>query len=274
MNIDIIKSHLTKFDNDEVEIFINYLNHLANEKKNGKYKNPWIQHRNDEYLAGCFKAVNKDGLAFDGRHITLQSTGISFDYIAFKNKMLIVYPESLFDVQLVREGDKFSFSKVSGKVSYQHEIANPFGDSEIVGAYCIIKNKRGEFLTTLSRTEIDKHRKTAKTDFVWAAWFAEMALKTVIKKACKNHFADIFSDIEVLDNESQDVNQPLGISIETKQAIEAIKTIEELNNYYKANNGANSVVMEDFTKACASRKETILKAKETPETEAETNADS
>ena len=274
MNIDTIKSHLSQFDNDEVEIFINYLNHLANEKKNGKYKNPWVQHRSDEYLAGCFKAVNKDGLAFDGRHITLQSTGVSFDFVAYKNKMLNIYPESLFDVQLVREGDKFSFSKVSGTVSYQHEIANPFGDSEIIGAYCVIKNKRGEFLTTLSRTEIDKHRKVARTDYIWANWFNEMVTKTIVKKACKTHFADMYQSMETLDNEQNDLEQPLGISIETKQAIEAIKTIEELNNYYKANNSANSGVMEDFTKACASRKETILKTQETPEMEAETNGDS
>ena len=274
MNIDTIKTALTKYNQDEVDTFIAYLNHLANEKKQGAYKNPWLQHRNDDYLINCFKQVSKDGLVFDGKHITLQSTGISFDYIAFKNKMLTVYPESLFDVQLVRSGDKFKFSKDSGHITYQHEITNPFGDSDVVGAYCIIKNKRGEFLTTLSRAEIDKHRMVAKTDFIWKAWFDEMSLKTVIKKACKQHFADVFSNMEVLDNEQQDIEQPLGISVETKQAIEAIDCMDALKDYYNQHKDANAGILEDFTKACTNRKTELLKAQEQADSEAETNADS
>lgn len=259
MNANEIRAGLKQYPIDELDIFINYLAFLLNEKnKGGEIKNPWMKHRSISYLVNCFKSVKKDDLIFDGKHITLQSTGVSYDYVAYKNKMLNIYPESTFDIQLVREGDKFKFTKESGHIVYQHEITNPFGDSEIIGVYCVIKNKRGEFLTTLNRQEIDKHRKVAKTDFIWLNWFNEMTMKTVIKKACKTHFADVYQNIETLDNEQYDLDQPLGISIETKQSIEKIKTLDDLTAYYKNNVNDNSGVLEDFTKACANRKKDIL----------------
>lgn len=257
MNADNIKKALSNYENEQVIVYIRYLSFLANEKKNGKYKNTWMNHRDDDYLSSCFKQVSNDGLIFDGKHITLQSTGVSYDYVAYKNKMLSIYPESLFDVQVVKEGDKFQFSKDSGHISYKHEITNPFGDADIIGAYCIIKNDRGEFLTVLSRAEIDKHRKVAKTDFIWNNWFSEMVMKTIIKKACKTHFLDVYQNMETLDNEQYDLDQPLGIPIETKQAIESIKSLEELTDYYNNNKANNAGVLEDFTLACTNRKNTL-----------------
>ena len=169
-----------------------------------------MDQKSDQYFINCFLSVAKDGLTIDGKHVTINNNGVSYDYIAYKNKMLQIYPETLFDVQLVRDGDKFNFSKSSGEIQYSHDMNNPFDDTEVIGAYCIIKNKRGQFLTTLSRKEIDKHRKVAKTDYVWKNWFDEMSLKTVIKKACKTHFEDIYSNMEELDNtqyELENVNK-------------------------------------------------------------------
>ena len=275
MNPNNIRELLIDYNNDDVDIYINYLNHLVNEKKGNTHKNPWMSHRPDSWLADAYKLVSKDNLAFDGKHITIQSTGISYDYVAYKNKMMNIYPESLIDVQLVKAGDKFKFSKESGHVTYQHEIVNPFGDSDIIGAYCVIKNKRGEFLTTLSREEIDKHRKVAKTDFIWKNWFNEMVMKTIIKKACKTHFSDAYHNIETLDNEQYDLEQPLGISIDTKTAIEAIETLEALREYYFSNKEANNGVLEDFNKACADKKQSIKDAlKEAEENQVEENANS
>lgn len=278
MDHNKIKTLLSDFDQGEVEIFTNYCNKLLNEKKKdgGQWvdKNPWMKQRSDAQLVEFFKMVAKDKLEFDGKHITLQKTGVSYDYVAYKNKMFLAYSETLIDVQLVHESDKFSFSKDSGKVNYKHEIINPFGDEKLVGCYCVIKNKRGEFLTMLSMAEIDKHRKVAKTDFIWKAWFDEMVLKTVIKKACKNHFADIFQNMETLDNEQNDVEQPLGISIETKQDIENIHTVPELYEYSKKNKSANMGVLKDFTKALGARKAQIVKIALEADEAKEENADS
>jgi len=236
MDIESIKKALAGNTPEHITTYCGYINSLlaAKNKKTKGSQNPWMAKRPDEYFVSAFKKVAIDGLVFDGVHITLQSTGISYDYIAFKNKMFLAYPESVVDVGLVYKADEFVFEKKSGSVGYVHKIGDPFGQTEadIVGGYCVIKNKRGDFLTLLNRADIDKHRKVAKTDYIWKSWFAEMALKTVIKKACKQHFADIFQNIETVDNENYDVELPLDIDVETKAEIEKITTKADLTKYY------------------------------------------
>lgn len=265
MNIQIIKKALETYDLNKIEAYAEYLLKLLNAKdKHKKLKNPWMAYRTDDELISYYKKVSLDGLDLDGVHVTLQSTGISYDYIAYKNRMLLVYPETLFDVSLVYKNDKFKFSKQSGKVIYQHEISNPFDQrqEDIIGGYCIIINKRGEFITSLSASQIEKHRKIARTDTIWKSWFHEMCLKTIIKKAVKIHFADIYQHIETIDNENYDLEQPLGISIEDKTAIEGIKTIEALKKYWEKNQGRNAGVLKDFNKLITNRKEQIEAALE------------
>lgn len=200
-----------KYNKVEVEMFAAYCMRTANEKKrdDGQLKNPWMQKKTAAELEKLYRRVLKDGMPFDGVHITLQSTGVSYDYVAYKNKMLIVYPESLIDIGLVYKDDTFRFQKVSGKVTYNHELSNPFEqqDDKVIGGYCVIKNKRGEFLTILSKAEIQKHRNVAKTDYIWKAWFKEMVMKTLIKKAVKYHFQDVFESIDELDNENYDLDK-------------------------------------------------------------------
>lgn len=228
-------------EKEAVENYASYCQRLLLEKtKDGKLKNPFMQYKKPEELANLFRRVLADGLIFDGKHITLQSTGISYDYIAYKNKMLLAYPESKIDVSVVSDKDEFSFSKENGSVSYEHSIKEPFKNNDIVGAYCVIKNTRGEFLTTLNKEEIAKHRKVAKTDYIWQSWFKEMVLKTVIKKACKLHFDDIYHRVEELDNENYDLENALDISIEAKQEIEQATTIEQLKEVAEKHKGSGS----------------------------------
>lgn len=270
MNINNIKIGLKDYGHTEVDIYLNYLKQLETAKDKKKQpKNPWMKYKSDAELVSFFKKVALDGLSIDGEHVTLQSTGISFDYIAYKNKMLLVYPETLFDVALVYKDDTFKFEKQSGNVVYTHQINNPFDQSEdkIIGGYCIIKNKRGEFITLLSASNIAKHRKVAKTDSIWSSWFHEMCLKTVIKKACRQHFQDIYQNIETLDNENSDITQLLGISVENKAAVEEIETLEKLEEFYHANKDKNAGVLKDFNLLITNRKSeleaNIEKAKKT-----------
>lgn len=262
MNHSNLKGLLQDCPEDHVNNYISYLEKLQTEKKkegnNWNLKNPWMKNKSDEYLAVIFKNVALDGLVFDGIDITLQSTGVSYSYQAFKNKMFNAYPESIIDVSLVHANDTFKFSKESGHVKYTHNISDPFSNDEktVTGAYCVIKNKRGEFLTLLSKADIDKHRKVAKTDFIWKKWFLEMALKTIIKKACKQHFKDIYQNIETIDNENYDLDQPLSIELDTKAEIEAIKTVEGLTKYYQENKNLQKN-KEDFVKMLAARKEAL-----------------
>lgn len=241
---------LSDHNQEQVETFAAYCVRLSLD-----VKNQWMKSKTAESMATLFKRVAKDGLVFDGVHITLQSTGISYDYIAYKNKMLLAYPESMVDVNLVREGDTFNVARESGAVVYSHNIADPFGNKEIIGGYCVIKNKRGEFLTILSKEDFDKHRKVARTDFIWKQWFAEMCLKTLIKKAVKQHFADVYENIETIDNENYDLEQPLGLDLKLKQEIEKINTLPELAKYYAKNKGKG----KDFDKAISLKKEELSK---------------
>jgi len=261
--MDYLKKELEGFDAQKVDVYIDYLKKIKSEKKaDGSPKNPWMKHKSDPELVSYFKKVAMDGLYFDGVNITLQSTGVSYNYIAYKNRMYIVYPESLIDISLVYKDDMFKFEKHSGSVVYTHSLNNPFNQKEenIIGAYCVIKNKRGQFITLLDKENLDKHRKVAKTDYIWAGWFHEMCIKTVIKKACKQHFADIFQNIEALDNTNYDVDLPLGISIEDKQAVEKITTLEKLKEYWEANSGRNAGVKKDFDKLITLRRNEIKAA--------------
>lgn len=226
MNTQTIAAALDKYPENQVNNYLAYIQRLATEKKNNNLKNPWMNYKKEPELIRIFETVALDGLVFDGIDITLQSTGVSYSYQAYKNKMFIAYPESLVDVQLVYAGDSFSFSKNSGQVNYTHTIANPFGhdDGDIIGAYCVIKNNRGQFLTTLSPKEISKHRAVARTDYIWKQWFPEMVLKTVIKKGCKQHFKDTYYNMEVLDNENYDLEKLNYIDSDQVKEIENLIT--------------------------------------------------
>ena len=251
MDVNKIIALLVDYPKEHATAFAEYILKMA-----GDTKTEWVNKKSEGEQASLFKLVAKDGLVFDGKHISLQTTGISYDYVAYKNKMLLAYPESKVDMGIVYAGDKFSVAKESGSVIYTHEIANPFEQKEagIIGAYCVIVNKRGEFLTLLSNDDIEKHRKVAKTDFIWKAWFKEMVLKTVIKKACKQHFADIYESIEEKDNENYSLDNPLDLDLKLKAEIDAINDIEALKVYYQANKGKGAA----FDKYVTIRKEQLL----------------
>jgi len=255
---EAVESLLAEEENQEdVRVYALYCQKLLTDKKrDGSKKNPWMANMHPERLAGEFRNISSQGLVFDGKHITWQSTGVSFDYVAYKNKMLVVYPESKFDVSVVNEADTFTVKKESGKVIYNHELGDIFSSEEkdIVGAYCVIKNERGEFITVLNKTEIQKHRKVAKTDYIWRAWFKEMVLKTVIKKAVKYHFDDIYTGIETLDNEQYDLEKVADDGMgKHEEALSKITNKEELLKYYKANEGDG----KEFAKLVTARKKEL-----------------
>ena len=210
-----MKNELLKIDNNEAnaENYISYIKQLKEKKKKEGASwilaNPWATKIPDAKYIEFYKRVHSEGLALDGKHITIDTRGIQYDYVAFKNKMLIIYPESLIDAQLVYKGDEYSFAKENGKVYYKHIYGNVFKrkETDVLGGYCVIKNKRGEFLTTLTYEDIIKHKNVAKTKSIWNSWFVEMALKTIIRKSVKVHFDDIYQDMEEVDNVNYDLDK-------------------------------------------------------------------
>lgn len=251
---------LKDYPKGEVAIYTSYLTKLATEKtRDGKLKNAWFNYFTPEQAASIYRKVAIDGLFIDGDTITLQFKGavmVSYNYQAYKNKLLQIYPETLFDVQNVYQGDKFSFKKDSGRVLYTHEISNPFAvERKLIGCYCIIKNKRGEFIETLNETEIKKMKAVAKTQTIWELWYEEMTLKSVIKRACKRHFKDVTTNIDTLDNENNDLSQLTAPVVadslleKIKIELKSIADIEGLGTYFKENQNwnDNDEIIELFT---------------------------
>lgn len=255
-------------------IFEKYIEDLkAKQKKDekGNYvvANPWAKTKKPAFWNDCWEKLQQTGLQFDGKHITIDTNGLNFDYVAYKNKMLLVYPESLIDLELVYKGDEFSFRKDNGIVNYHHSFANPFNhkDEDIVGGYCVIKNKRGEFITVLSKDEILKARAVAKTHTIWKAWFSEMCKKTVIKKAVKFHFDDIYAVMEEEDNKNYDLDKAEAapepeMQDALKNAIAEAASVKILHNIYNReyDNLATQKIKNEFVSLCTLRKKELNNA--------------
>jgi hypothetical protein len=62
-----------------------------------------------------------------------------------------------------------------------------------------------------------------------------MALKTIIKKAVKIHFEDVFSEVIEIDNENNDLDNPIDIELSWKQEIDKINDLEILKEYWLKN---------------------------------------
>jgi len=262
-----IKELLKDYNQEDVKIFASYIQELLDEKDkdSGKMKNGHMAFKTEDFIANCFMKVNQQWLTFDWKHITLQSTWISYDYVAYKNKMIQLYPETKIDIALIYKWDDFSFSKESGKVIYSHKINNPFDrkDDLIQGWYVVIKNSRGEFLTLLSKADIEKHKASSKMQNVWKNWYPEMCMKTLMKKWCATHFKDEFTSIEEQDNENFDVDV---VQPEVRNYIEEINKIDTLTDlvaYHKANEGKWKELVAHLTR----RKNEIIaqKAKDAEE---------
>ena len=261
MNYEAIIKGLKESKPEEVNIYISYLRKLETDKDINKVlKNKWYPYFKEIQAINLFKKVAMDGLFIDGQTITLQYKGgviISYNYQAYKNKLLQIYPETTFDIQLVHQGDTFSFKKESGKVFYKHEIKDPFGTKTIQGAYCVIKNSRGEFLETLNMDEITKMKNVAKTQVIWKAWEGEMVLKSMMKRACKRHFNDIVVNIEKIDNENYEL-ETVNVDFKLKEEIEKCTEVDELSNIY-ADNKDNIDDEPMFLSLLTKRKEELLK---------------
>lgn len=239
-NLESVGKELAKdFDSKEVSVFVSYINELKNQKnKDGSLKYKWSYYLTDEILIDLYSKVSIDKLYIDGETVTLEYKGkvnVVYNYQAYKNRVLRAYPESKFDMQNVYNKDEFEFSKENGKVNYKHQIKSAFSnDKKIIGCYCIIKNKRGEFIETLNRSEIEKMRNAAKFDGIWKNWFGEMALKSVIKRSCKRHFKDITSNMDNIDNESYDLEK-IDIEKDLQTQISEVEKTDDLKKIYKDN---------------------------------------
>lgn len=189
----------------EAAKFALYVNNAkAEEARKGEDKaKPVTANTSEMLIALAVKFWNMD-ILIDGVNAIISGKNMAMvTFNGYKNKVLKTYPETQFDIQLVREGDTFNFSKKDGHVHYDHVIGDPFSQSNkpIIGAYVVFKNKRGEFLEMLNKKDFDEMKKASKQSYLWGTWESEFWLKSVIKRACKRHFYDVIAEIDKNDND-------------------------------------------------------------------------
>lgn len=209
-----LKQKLTEKKMPEASInkVLGYLQgEIKAEAKKEQNKRPVTGNTIDQLYTMIFKWWGM-GLLIDGVNVSITGNGMAMvSFHGYKNKVLATYPETEFDIQLVREGDEFQVAKESGSIVYSHTIKDPFDqeNKKIVGAYVVFKNKRGEFIETLGRTDYEKMKKASKQTWLWGEWESEFWLKSVIKRACKRHFYDVVEEIDKLDNDDYGAGAPV-----------------------------------------------------------------
>lgn len=268
MNYEKIKELI---EHDKKGQYISYLKKLEKEttKENGKYilKNTWFTKFSEDHYAELYNEVLGLGVWIDGVTITLTVRGLElgadFNYQAYKNLVLSRYPESVFDFQLVYEGDTFSFRKDSGTITYTHSFGNPFGPKTIIGAYGIIKNSTGQFIELLNMEDITKLRNAAKTDKIWAMWFDQMVMKSIIKRICKVNFRDITHSIDEYDNGNY-APENADFDYQLREEINRCITLPEITAIYNREKG-KSKDLNKLTKICTERKKDIEVKPHSPE---------
>lgn len=238
VNIDLIKNNLLeRFKEleqiEQVEQSIAYVSKMIGTKKKDD-KGNWVPkyNFNQGWLIVAIGECIEAGFGLDGINYVISGNSMYMPtYHAFKNKIYKVYPESQIDIQIIREDDEYSFAKESGSVIYTHSISDPFksNESNIIGAYCVIRNKRGEFLETLNQTDFNKMKNSSKNPRLWDKWLSEFWKKSVIKRACKTHFHDITTTLEEQDNKVIGIKEMVEASEEHLANIVEAKKAENEN---------------------------------------------
>lgn len=238
----IKKKLLEKYTQPEQIELVNTSILYVQKKIGEKAKNnsgQWVAKYNfaPDFLLQSIAECVDNGFGLDGVNYVLTGNRMYMPtYKAYKNKIYMVYPDTVIDLQLIREGDEYKFAKESGAVLYTHNIADPFTETEpeIKGAYCVIKNSRGEFLETLNHRDYKEMRDSSLTPKTWDKWPSEFWLKSVIKRACKRHFNDITNAIDEKDNEATGIDDMVKASDDKKAAIVAAakekKAVKDVSN--------------------------------------------
>lgn len=150
----------------------------------------------------CLMDLSQWGLEPDGRHahlIPFKNTQKRITecqlIIDFKGLVQLLYrageTESVH-ADIVREGDDFAFNlgMVEKHVpwAFRPSYERPEAEGEIIAAYCIVKMKGGAVkCEVMTKRQVDaiRARSKAKDRGPWVTDYAEMAKKTVFRRASK-----------------------------------------------------------------------------------------
>jgi recombination protein RecT len=109
--------------------------------------------------------------------------------IGFKGFIELVYRSRRMTVTAfeVYESDRFEYQLgTDPKIIHVPDIKGERTKEKLIAAYAIGKiEDMPPFFAVMSRSDIEKVRRVAKTDYVWSAWYEEMSKKSVIKRLLK-----------------------------------------------------------------------------------------
>jgi len=161
-----------------------------------------LQCNQKEVLTEGLKAAYL-GLDFMNKECWLVPYGGRVQFqLGFKGACKFIKKYSIRPIQdiyakAVRKGDEFEYGDDDGK-QYVHWKPIPFNGADIVGVYACIQFKDGGVLyEVMSKEEVDKIRRRSKASGSgpWVTDYEQMALKTVLKRICKNVETD-FDNVE------------------------------------------------------------------------------
>ncbi len=221
MSIDLtaIKEKLlnAEYESSKINKALAYLS-----TEQAKKDNNVVKHNDLELYNMIVKYFNA-GTNLDGINVIVAGKNMGLiTYHGYMNKVKQNHKDVFFDVQLVRDGDTFSFAKESGSVVYTHNISNPFEATpkDIIGAYCVVKFEGGnESLELLNSEDYTKMKDSSRNKGTWEKWESEFWRKSVIKRACKIYFAEEVAELEKIDNEDYGLAEKVKASDELKKAI-------------------------------------------------------
>lgn len=86
--------------------------------------------------------------------------------------------------EAVYTNDEFEMDVFENKIIHKPELDGDRGEFRLAWVKVVLKSGETQ-IAWMTKEQINKRRGVASTRKVWDAWYEEMAIKTVIKKACK-----------------------------------------------------------------------------------------
>jgi len=161
------------------------------------------------------------GLTIDGRqhaHIVKFGNNASFQ-IGFRGYLAKIkehYPDADFTVELIFDGDVVKIWAEDSMQRFSITKSDPFAQSQqkfkgVLFAVSYTDNGKSiQKCVAIPKERIDRARKAAKQDYIWASDYFEKAKAAAIKGACKYMFASLQGLQEMIrhDNENNyDINK-------------------------------------------------------------------
>ncbi|PHS61049.1 MAG: hypothetical protein COB09_19060 [Thalassobium sp.] len=164
----------------------------------------------------CMVDAAKMKMQIDGRqHAHLIKYGnnatLQIGYRGYLAKIKQAYPDAVFTVQPVYQGDEITVWHEDGNQFYKYVNNNLFssGENNFLGILFAVTYTDGgrqvSKVSDVSKERVDRAKSAAKQKYVWGSDYIEKAKAAAIKNACKHLFASI-TDLQTVMRYDNDKN--------------------------------------------------------------------